>query len=326
MAKLSEKPCSGSEARPRQPENAEETLICSAKRRYSNSMQGARDAMNKAGISCRESLENVAAAANVRYEQTLHAMENARDVASEQYVRVSNEVKGFILFKYEQIPEYLRSEYVISGYRCHYNFWDTFLSLFKIHNESFNIWSHLVGFFIFLGLTIWAYNTWLLDATYAERAHFTIFSISAMIQMLNSTIFHWFGCMGRHTFSAVAKLDYSGICVLIVGSCFPVLYHIFQCRPNLMVFYMGLMTILGGITLTISWLPWFDAPQYSTLRALTFIGLGCAGVVMLPHFFYMNPVPVEMLIRLGVMASLYIGGAVRNVAFSFLSSCKPSQS
>ena len=187
MAKLVEKSCSESDVHSEQ--DNEETLICSAKRRYSDSVQGARIAMNKAGVSCRESLENVAAAANVRYEQTMHAMENARDAASEQYIRVSNEVKGFLLFKYEQIPEYLRSEYVVSGYRCHYNFWDTFFSLFKIHNESFNIWSHLVGFFIFLGLTVWAYNTWLLDATYAERAHFTVFSISAMIQMLNSTIF-----------------------------------------------------------------------------------------------------------------------------------------
>lgn len=53
--------------------------------------------------------------------------------------------------------EFLRdNEYIHNGYRL--NFTSTrkiFKSLFMLHNESVNVWSHLLGVFLFLILVIY---------------------------------------------------------------------------------------------------------------------------------------------------------------------------
>ncbi|KAJ0395681.1 hypothetical protein P43SY_002474 [Pythium insidiosum] len=44
------------------------------------------------------------------------------------------------------------NSYIHSGYRLHYSVRECFLSLFELHNETLNVWTHMVGSFIFLAL------------------------------------------------------------------------------------------------------------------------------------------------------------------------------
>ncbi|XP_073289601.1 heptahelical transmembrane protein 3 [Primulina huaijiensis] len=58
------------------------------------------------------------------------------------------------LEKYESLPEYLKdNEFIRDYYRCEWPLKDVFLSVFSLHNETLNIWTHLVGFLIFAWLT-----------------------------------------------------------------------------------------------------------------------------------------------------------------------------
>lgn len=50
------------------------------------------------------------------------------------------------LFHWNELPEYLRdNEYIYTGYRVHTGVLGSFKSLFRIHNESGNVWTHLLG-------------------------------------------------------------------------------------------------------------------------------------------------------------------------------------
>lgn len=77
---------------------------------------------------------------------------------------ISKERKGHRLWKkvkyqlveYHSLPGYLRDNEFIRGYyRAEWPLKQVFLSIFKIHNETLNVWTHLTGFFLFLFLTVY---------------------------------------------------------------------------------------------------------------------------------------------------------------------------
>ncbi|XP_026388594.1 heptahelical transmembrane protein 4-like [Papaver somniferum] len=86
------------------------------------------------------------------------------DHEEENLVPPSKQGKGKRLWKkvkyqlveYHALPGYLRdNEYIIGHYRAEWPLKQTFLSIFSIHNETLNVWTHLIGFFLFLALTIY---------------------------------------------------------------------------------------------------------------------------------------------------------------------------
>ncbi|XP_028077365.1 heptahelical transmembrane protein ADIPOR3-like isoform X1 [Camellia sinensis] len=65
-------------------------------------------------------------------------------------------VKQDQLIDYHSLPGYLKdNEFILGYYRSELPLKQTFLSNFRIHNETLNVWTHLMGFFIFLCLTIY---------------------------------------------------------------------------------------------------------------------------------------------------------------------------
>lgn len=55
----------------------------------------------------------------------------------------------------EELPKDRReNEYVLSGYRFYRSTKDCLRSLFRLHNETMNIWSHLLGFVFFSCLSV----------------------------------------------------------------------------------------------------------------------------------------------------------------------------
>lgn len=63
------------------------------------------------------------------------------------------------LHSFEDLPDYLRdNEYIVGGYRTEQkSVWDSVLTVFSLHNETGNVWTHFLGFFLFLGLAYWFY-------------------------------------------------------------------------------------------------------------------------------------------------------------------------
>ncbi|XP_057974160.1 heptahelical transmembrane protein 4-like [Malania oleifera] len=69
--------------------------------------------------------------------------------------RLWNKVK-YQLVEYHSLPGYLRdNEFILGHYRSEWPLKQVFLSIFTIHNETLNVWTHLIGFFLFLTLTIY---------------------------------------------------------------------------------------------------------------------------------------------------------------------------
>jgi len=131
--------------------------------------------------------------------------------------------------------------------------------------------------------------------------------------MLFSTIFHLFGAHSARAYKWLARLDYTGICLMIVGSYYPPLYFVLKnCVPTLMQVHLSIITALGVVGICVTLIPAFQGPKYRTFRAVFFIIFGMYIIIPLPHMLYLLGFDYVWPIvwRLAIMGALYITGAI----------------
>ncbi|KAL5729657.1 Adiponectin receptor protein 1 [Ranunculus cassubicifolius] len=59
------------------------------------------------------------------------------------------------LVSYQELPNYMKdNEYIRDYYRANWPLKVAFFSLFRWHNETLNVWTHLIGFVMFFWLTL----------------------------------------------------------------------------------------------------------------------------------------------------------------------------
>lgn len=305
----------------------------------------------------------------------------------------SNRVKGKRLWKkvkyqlveYHSLPGYLRdNEYIIGHYRSEWPLKHVLLSMFSIHNETLNVWTHLIGFFLFLSLTIYTamkipkvvdihnlqhvpdmlksadlhklqeclpslphlpdlqrlkelkttlpsmdllpslssgwhvmellYNC--LPERFSHKNYtdicvlrslkddfaniiaplmvrpitrwpFFAFMGGAMFCLLASSTCHLLSCHSERLSYIMLRLDYAGIAALISTSFYPPVYYSFMCYPFFCNLYLGFITVLGIATILVSLLPVFQNPEFRTIRASLFFGMGLSGVAPIMHKLYL---------------------------------------
>src|SRR5271156_896007 len=189
------------------------------------------------------------------------------------------------LLTIEEIPpDWHNNPHILRGYRFCETKLQCVYSVVRIHNETGNIWTHILGFFFVLA--IWLY--WYPRSASYEMATFTdklvcaAFLFAALECLACSTVWHIFShfadlhamkriaCVGMSAKSkeALLTVDYVGISVLIAASILTVEYHGFYCQPIAQIAYMTSTTVLGIVGMFIPWLEWFDRvyhpPHYIT--------------------------------------------------------------
>ena len=115
--------------------------------------------------------------------------------------------------------------------------------------------------------------------TYVPRWPLIFFLASAIICFSFSTVFHIYQAHSFRAWATLLKLDYGGICILIMGSYYPVSNYVFACQEVslLKFFFLGLNTILCLASFFFMMVDKYSTPEYKWLRGLLFIILGISG-------------------------------------------------
>ena len=126
------------------------------------------------------------------------------------------------LLTISEVEEYLRSNpYILSGYRSSINGFSCLKSIFFLHNETVNIWSHLLAFmffFCYLIVDIAEFATNQKATSFLDQLVLCSVLICYLVSMLMSVTYHTFSCHSEQMSEMCLALDYFGIMLTLIGS------------------------------------------------------------------------------------------------------------
>jgi adiponectin receptor len=210
----------------------------------------------------------------------------------------------------------LRRPHITGGYRINHSIGDCLQSLFQLHNETFNVWSHLIGCVIFLALLYHVKETPCEAEHCPERWPLYVFVASALWCLSASAAYHLVGTANEKWTVGLEKSDYIGIVALIVGSCAPVVYYGFgPAYASTRLSYMLAIAAIGVGVVVCSFSPWFN--KRPLIPVFMFISLALCGVVALLHATIahdFSPRTVALLTGVVQMGACYLTGVALYVS------------
>ena len=248
--------------------------------------------------------------------------------------KAEEKTKTALTVLWNDLPRWMQdSHYIHSGYRPPSNSYrKSAASLGYLHNESVNIWSHLIGAALAACTAIALYITIrprYLMATREDAMVFSCFFFGAVGCMGMSATYHTISNHSESVAKFGNRLDYIGIVVLIWGSFIPSIYYGFSAEPKLIRLYWTMVsmnslfskvisdksqiTSIGAGTLIVVLYPKFRSPVWRPVRAFMFVAMGLSAVFPVLHGLQMygyrqleKQIGLSWLVSQGV---LYIAGA-----------------
>ena len=230
------------------------------------------------------------------------------------------------IIPFDSLPHWLKdNEFLQSNYRPPmYSIKGCMKSMFRLHTETWNIWTHLVGFVFFTFLTFGVYifrdyitqlfedNVTISELPWEEQFMLLLFFLGAITCLFCSTAFHTLSNHSEYVYKVTSKLDYSGIAFLITGSSIPAYYYAFYCIKISRYFHICTLIVLCIGCLFVSYKKKFGMPGYRVLRFSVFVSFGLYGVIPAVHLMIIKGLEepnYSYLVGLIVMALLYLLGA-----------------
>ncbi|GAB7346544.1 hypothetical protein MBLNU457_5223t1 [Dothideomycetes sp. NU457] len=189
---------------------------------------------------------------------------------------------------WSQIAPWQRDNaYILTGYRRPTpSLHSTLSSLLYIHNETTNIYTHLLGALISLYLTHSFYSslaTRYEHANAGDVACFAAFFAGAVVCLGCSAGYHAVSDWSAEVARKGNQVDYVGIVALIWGSFIPSVWLGFARRWDLVLVYWGMITLIGIACGVTTLLPKFRSSAWRPFRAAMFVAMGLSAVAPVVH-------------------------------------------
>ncbi|EGX54240.1 hypothetical protein AOL_s00004g273 [Orbilia oligospora ATCC 24927] len=213
---------------------------------------------------------------------------------------------------WDELQEWQRdNQFIRSGYRpATASYLKSLKSLSYWHNETVNIYSHLLGAVFFGVLSSILYAT--LSPRYPSASTgdiyaFLSFFIGCLFCLGMSAFYH---TVSNHSHEAAKLwnvLDYVGIVGLITGSFIPSVYYGFKCETLIRDGYWIMICTIAVSCATVSVHPHFRTPKYRPVRTSMFVAMGLSGVLPIVHGIQLHG--IEEVERRSAMSWLLAEGA-----------------
>ncbi|CDO95396.1 unnamed protein product [Kluyveromyces dobzhanskii CBS 2104] len=227
---------------------------------------------------------------------------------------------GKRLYKYNELPEWQQdNDKIISGYiRETKSVKGCLKSLLQFHNESINIYTHLVPTVTYLVLLVGLSDMFLVprfpNSTVMQYLMINFFLLGAVLCLGCSSFFH---CLKQHSESHShiwSKVDYMGIIIMITCSIISMLYYGFHDHYLHFKCFTVLTIVLGTICTVFALHDKFNSKTFRPFRAMFYVTFGLSGIVpIVTGFWKFGAYEAVRRVQLKYVlfeALFYIGGAV----------------
>lgn len=179
----------------------------------------------------------------------------------------------------ERVPFVLHEPAILAGYRVPFQQWKYyFLSLFQLHNETFNVWSHFIGCCIISHKLYGYFDEFDIEK---DRVMSTLllFGITCLIGLFTSACVHLVHSKSPYVHFVAFMVDYIGATFCSFGSGIAGIYGLSEARTyNWMVFiYLPLLFVssyLNFVNLCMAKI-WYGHDPHNLNRKYMFIfGMG----------------------------------------------------
>ena len=134
------------------------------------------------------------------------------------------------LLRYEELPEWATQfahPFIRTGYRrCPCNSTGTCArSVLKWHNESMNIWTHLVPGSLYLLYAVWGLSSGMDVGT-------LVMAVCCFFGFIASSLFHTMVCHSESMAKLCVRIDLLGVVLSLTGVCANIIFHLEACQPQ----------------------------------------------------------------------------------------------
>jgi len=215
---------------------------------------------------------------------------------------------------FSKLPAWMQdNEFLLDGHRPPLpSFRVCFKSIFRIHTETGNIWTHMVGCFLFICISIYSLNWSAYGIPEKDKLVLSLFFVGAVFCLGFSFVFHTLCCHSHGVCRAFSKLDYFGISLLTTCSSVSWLYYVFYCHYYLKWFYIMGVVVGGLVTALVSLMDKFSEPEWRAFRAGVFLTFGLFTFLPAIHYPILDGWLHYVQTSLGwlfLMGLLYVIGA-----------------
>ncbi|CEF60186.1 Adiponectin receptor protein [Strongyloides ratti] len=213
---------------------------------------------------------------------------------SSEIIVLNNNIKKkwitWTTIDYDSLPKWYKdNEFLRNGYRPPlYSYTECFKSIFSLHTETGNIWSHLFGCILFCLIFLVERFSHIQFRPSNDQLILANFYFSAVFCFGASSLYHTMISHSCKAMTAFCKIDYAGIAIMNVGGFIPPIYYLFYKNPEIQKFYLTIIITLGIICIFLSLSKKFSETEYRPLRAAVFLTLGCSAFVPILHYWNMN--------------------------------------
>jgi len=162
------------------------------------------------------------------------------------------------------VADYAKERSITTGYRRPLDYSGCLRSILWLHNETLNIWTHLLGFFFFF----WLMVDNLVNPQDHIRDNFDYWATAIQLLtyqacMLSSSLFHTFICHSARAKASWQQLDHGCILIAMYGTYIRIIINNFQCFPMVRMGHLSIVTLLFSSVLWLKYNPRSDSPKVS---------------------------------------------------------------